>query len=77
MYVFSIFVFSISKVSSRASSICDLSSELAKMISLPPDLELLPRGYNSHHILVSAVINYVDSADDILSCKAMNCLQVS
>ena len=36
---------------------------------------MLPRGYNSHHILVSAVLNYVDSADYLISCKAMNCLQ--
>ena len=41
-----------------------------------PDVDLLPRGYNSHHILVSAVMNYVDSADYLISCKAMNCLQV-
>ena len=39
------------------------------------DADLLPRGYNSHHILVSAVLNYVDSADYLISCKAMNCLQ--
>ena len=67
---------------SRASSSADImrlvqnfGQKLASYSSKNQDSTLL-KDYDGRHLLVSAILNYVDSTDYIISCQAMVSIQL-